>query len=76
MGIGAAQSQRADAVPGAGLKRRGALEINARGMAPDVPGVENRGLRQKLRALERDLFSETLRRGRMARGNMVAGNGS
>ena len=63
----------------------GGHEINARGMAPDVPDVENRGLRQKLRALgscfrrpsaDRELFSETLRRGRMARGSMVAGNNS
>ena len=54
----------------------GGHEINARGMAPDVPDVENRGLQQKLRALDRELFSETLRRGRMARGSMVAGNNS
>ena len=52
-----------------------AREINARGMEPDGLGVENRGLRQKLRALERELFSETLRRGRTARGSMVAGHG-
>ena len=72
-GTGTAQSQRADAAPGAGLKRRGARETNARGMALDGLDVGSRRPRRNLRALERGLFSETPRRGW---GQRVAGDNS